>query len=46
MIYEPENLEVALDGLLDAVNSGVISESRINESLTRIYKIKYADKTN
>ncbi|MBO4887235.1 MAG: beta-N-acetylhexosaminidase, partial [Firmicutes bacterium] len=46
MIYEPENLEVALDGVLDAVNSGVISETRINESLTRIYKIKYADKTN
>ncbi len=46
MIYEPENLEAALDGVLDAVNSGVISESRINESLMRIYKIKYADKTN
>lgn len=46
MIYEPEDLEAALDGVLDAVNSGVIPESRINESLTRIYKIKYADKAD
>ncbi len=42
MIYRPENLEEALNGVVDAVNSGALSEDRINESLTRIFRVKYA----
>ncbi len=44
LIYKPEDFETAYQGLLDAVNSGEISEERINESLIRIYTIKYADR--
>lgn len=44
MIYLPENFEEAYNGLLEAVNGGSIQESRIDESLRRIYRIKYADK--
>lgn len=44
MILMPENFEVAYEGVLAAVKDGTISEERINDSLRRIYKIKYADK--
>lgn len=44
MIYRPENMQTAIEGVLDAVNSGVIKESRIDESLKRIFRIKYADR--
>ena len=44
MIYLPENFEEAYNGLLEAVNSGSIEESRLDESLKRIYKVKYANK--
>ena len=44
MIYLPENFEEAYNGLLEAVKSGSIQESRIDDSLRRIYRIKYADK--
>ena len=44
MIYLPEDFETAYNGLLDAVNNGEISEERITESLSRIYRIKYADR--
>ena len=44
MIYIPENFEEAFAGLLAEVQDGNISEERINESLRRIYSIKYADK--
>ncbi|WP_092250857.1 glycoside hydrolase family 3 N-terminal domain-containing protein [Butyrivibrio sp. INlla21] len=44
MIYLPENFEEAYNGLLEAVNSGSIDEARLDESLKRIYKVKYADK--
>ena len=44
MIYLPENFEEAYNGLLEAVNSGGIEESRLDESLKRIYKVKYANK--
>ncbi|SFB71933.1 glycoside hydrolase family 3 N-terminal domain-containing protein [Butyrivibrio sp. YAB3001] len=43
IIYLPENFEEAYNGVLEAVQNGVISEERINESLRRIYRIKYAD---
>lgn len=44
MIYAPENFETAYNGVLEAVQNGTISEERINDSLRRIYRIKYADK--
>lgn len=44
MILMPENFEEAYNGVLQAVHDGVISEERINDSLRRIYRIKYADK--
>ena len=44
MLLMPEDFEAAYDGLLAAVQDGRISEERIDESLRRIYKIKYADK--
>lgn len=44
MILMPEDFEVAYNGVLEAVKSGVISEERVNDSLRRIYRIKYADR--
>jgi beta-N-acetylhexosaminidase len=44
MILMPEDFEKAYDGVLSAVNDGTISEERVNDSLRRIYRIKYADK--
>lgn len=44
MLLMPENFEEAYNGVLEAVQNGVISEERINDSLRRIYRIKYADK--
>ncbi len=46
MIYMPENFEEAYTGLLQAVQSGSIEESRIDESLLRIYRVKYKDKVD
>lgn len=44
MILMPDNFEEAYQGVLAAVENGTISEERINDSLKRIYRIKYADK--
>ena len=44
MIYLPEDFETAYNGLLDAVNNGTVSEERINESLGRIFRVKYVDR--
>ena len=44
MVLMPEDFEEAYNGVLQAVADGVISEERINDSLRRIYRIKYADK--
>lgn len=44
MILMPEDFEMAYNGVLQAVKDGIISEERINDSLRRIYRIKYADK--
>ncbi len=46
MIYMPEDFESAYKGILSAIESGEISQERIDESLSRIFKIKYADKVN
>ena len=39
----PEDFEKAYQGVLQAIADGNISEERINDSLRRIYRIKYAD---
>ncbi len=44
IIYLPEDFKTAYEGLLSAVQAGDITEDRINESLTRIFKIKYANR--
>lgn len=44
MILMPDDFELAYNGVLQAVQDGVISEERINDSLRRIYRIKYADR--
>lgn len=44
MILMPEDYETAYNGVLDAVNNGTLSEERINESLRRIYRVKYRDR--
>lgn len=44
MLLMPEDFEAAYKGLLTAVQDGTILEERIDESLRRIYRIKYADK--
>ena len=42
MILLPADYETAYNGLLTAVNNGTITEERINESVTRIVKVKLA----
>ena len=42
MLFLPENFAEAYNGVLAAVQNGTISEDRINESLRRIYRVKYA----
>lgn len=44
MILMPEDYETAYNGVLEAVNNGTLSEERINESLRRIYRVKYRDR--
>ncbi len=46
MLYLCDNFEEAYNGLLESVKSGEISENRIDESLRRIYRIKYAEKAD
>ncbi len=43
MLLMPEDFEKAYNGVLQAVADGNISEERIDDSLRRIYRIKYAD---
>jgi len=42
MILMPENFLEAYAGVLTAVNDGTIAEKRVDDSLRRIYRIKYA----
>lgn len=44
MLLMPEDFETAYEGLLVAVQNGTISEERIDESLRRIYRVKFADR--
>ena len=41
MVLMPENLSLAIDGVVEAVNDGTIDERRIDDSLARVYKVKY-----
>ena len=43
MILVPEDFELAYNGVIDAVKNGTIDEHRINDSLARVYKVKYKD---
>ena len=44
MVLMPENFETAYKGVIAAVQEGTISEERINDSLKRVFRIKYADR--
>ena len=41
MILMPSDFHSAYEGVLDAVESGQITEERIDESVTRILQTKY-----
>ena len=43
MVLMPEDFELAYEGVIAAVQDGTISEDRINDSLKRVFRIKYAD---
>lgn len=44
MLLMPEDFEKAYEAVLAAVKDGTISEERIDESLKRIYRVKYKDR--
>lgn len=46
MVLMPENFLQAYAGVLNAVVDGTISEARIDDSLRRIYRIKYGEGFN
>ena len=43
MLYIPDDFAAAYEGILESVSAGHITEDRIDESLRRIYRIKYAN---
>lgn len=42
MLLMPEDFKTAYEGVVAAVKDGTISEDRIDDSLARVYRIKYA----
>ena len=44
MILLPEDLQEAYQGILDGVAEGSVAEARINDSLKRVMRVKYAYK--
>ena len=44
MILSTKNFAKSYNGILDAVKKGQLTEERIDQSLTRIYKVKFASK--
>ena len=42
MIYSSPQPRAAVEGIIEGVTSGVISEERIDDALIRIYRIRYA----
>lgn len=45
MILMPDNFEQAFEGVLEAVKDGTISESKINEAVSRILSVKSAEES-
>lgn len=43
MLLCPENFEEAYNGVLEAVEKGYIAKERIDDSLLRIYRVKFRD---
>ena len=43
MIYSSPDPRAAVQGIMDAVAEGVISEQRIDDALTRILRVRYAE---
>lgn len=46
MLFCSGDFKKAYNGILDAVEKGEITEERIDESLYRIYRVKYRDRIN
>ncbi len=46
VLVTPADYKAAYQGVLDAVTNGVIAEERINESVRKIYKVKYQEALN
>ncbi len=44
MILLPENLEEAHQAIMSGVSDGSVAEARINDSLKRVFRVKYASK--
>lgn len=44
MILSTKNFAKSYNGILDAIKKGQLTEERIDQSLTRIYKVKFASK--
>ncbi len=46
VLVTPADYKSAYQGVLDAIANGIIAEERINESVRKIYKVKYQDALN
>lgn len=46
VLVAPADYQTAYQGVLEAIANGVIAEERINESVRKIYKVKYQDALN
>ena len=44
MILLPQDLKAAHKAIVDGVNDGSVAEARINDSLKRVFRVKYASK--
>ncbi len=42
MILSPKNFKKSYDGIIAAINDGTLTEERIDESVRRIYRVKYS----
>lgn len=43
VIVAPADYKAAYQGVLDAITNGMLAEERINESVRKIYRVKYKD---
>ncbi len=46
VLVMPADYKAAYQGVLDAIANGIIAEERINESVRKIYRVKYQDALN